>query len=259
MAESSSRSPGSRPSVWSVVVVPWAVVLSRPRSAWRFSVALVLIVVIKVMILRLILSRNLKGDQFRWYPAAMPATQPAIHATTILSVRRGNQVSLGGDGQVTLGHAVAKADAVKVRLLPDVGAEKAGVLVGFAGGAADAFGLLERFESKLKGAPMNLLRAASELARDWRSDRVLRRLEAMMVVADGERTLIVSGQGDLIEPSDGIAAVGSGGSYALAAARSLVAHTDLSASDTTREALAIAAGICIYTNESITVLDLGTP
>ena len=188
----------------------------------------------------------------------MSQTQGEIHATTILSVRRGTQVALGGDGQVTLGHAVAKADAVKVRQLPGVGAEKAGVLVGFAGGAADAFGLLERFESKLKNSPANLLRAASELARDWRSDRVLRRLEAMMIVADLQRTLVVSGQGDLIEPSDGIAAVGSGGSYALAAARSLLRHTELSASETTQEALRIAAEICIYTNESITVLDLGS-
>ena len=207
------------------------------------------------MILRLILNRNRQTNHFRWYPAAMP--QPDIHATTILSVRRGNQVALGGDGQVTLGHAVAKADAVKVRHLPEVGAEKAGVLVGFAGGAADAFGLLERFESKLKGAPTNLLRAASELARDWRTDRVLRRLEAMMIVADRERTLVVSGQGDLIEPSDGIAAVGSGGSYALAAARSLLAHTQMSAKDIVQESLGVAAEICIYTNTSITVLDLG--
>ena len=188
----------------------------------------------------------------------MSSKQQDIHATTILSVRRGSQVALGGDGQVTLGHAVAKADAVKVRTLPGVGAKKAGVLVGFAGGAADAFGLLERFESKIKSSPANLLRAASELARDWRTDRVLRRLEAMMIVADLDRTLVVSGQGDLIEPSDGIAAVGSGGSYALAAARSLVKHTELSALETTRESLRVAAEICIYTNESITVLDLGS-
>lgn len=181
---------------------------------------------------------------------------PEIHATTILSVRREGQVALGGDGQVTLGHAVAKADAVKVRKLPDVGAGRKGVLVGFAGGAADAFSLLERFEAKLRGSPANLMRAASELARDWRSDRVLRRLEAMMVVADREHTLLVSGQGDLIEPSDGIAAVGSGGSYALASARALVAHTDLSAEEITGKSLAIAGDICIYTNDSVTVLQL---
>lgn len=181
---------------------------------------------------------------------------PEIHATTILSVRRDGQVALGGDGQVTLGHAVAKADAVKVRKLPDVGAGRKGVLVGFAGGAADAFSLLERFEAKLRASPANLMRAASELARDWRTDRVLRRLEAMMVVADSEHTLLVSGQGDLIEPSDGIAAVGSGGSYALASARALVAHTDLSAEEITGKSLAIAGDICIYTNDSVTVLQL---
>lgn len=211
------------------------------------------------MILRLSRNRNHHSESSPLLLfAPMSHSQPEIHATTILSVRRGNQVALGGDGQVTLGHAVAKADAVKVRQLPDVGSEKAGVLVGFAGGAADAFGLLERFESKLKSSPTNLLRAASELARDWRSDRVLRRLEAMMIVADLQRTLVVSGQGDLIEPSDGIAAVGSGGSYALAAARSLVQHTELSALETTRESLRVAAEICIYTNESITVFDLGS-
>ena len=181
---------------------------------------------------------------------------PEIHATTILSVRRNGQVALGGDGQVTLGHAVAKGDAVKVRKLPDVGADRKGVLVGFAGGAADAFSLLERFEAKLRASPANLLRAASELARDWRSDRVLRRLEAMMVVADTEHTLLVSGQGDLIEPSDGIASVGSGGSYALAAARALVGHTELSAADITGKALGIAGDICIYTNDAVTVLQL---
>ena len=186
----------------------------------------------------------------------MDSVLPQIHATTILSIRKGDRVALAGDGQVTLGHAVAKGDAVKVRRLPDVGSGKAGVLVGFAGGAADAFSLLERFEAKLRSSPANLLRAATELARDWRTDRVLRKLEAMMIVADLERTLVVSGQGDLIEPTDGIASVGSGGSYALSAARALVRHTELDAGEATREAMRIAGEICIYTNDSITLLEL---
>ena len=143
------------------------------------------------------------------------------HATTILSVRRGDRVALGGDGQVTLGTTVMKADAVKVRKLLD-----GQVLVGFAGSAADGFALLERFEAKLKDYPSNVPRAATELAKLWRTDRMLRRLEAVLVVVDARHSLLVSGSGDVIQPSDGILATGSGGGYALAAARALVAHTD---------------------------------
>lgn len=180
----------------------------------------------------------------------------SFHATTILSVRRGHDVAIAGDGQVSLGQTVAKADAVKVRRLDDLGADKGGVLVGFAGSAADAFALLDRFEAKLKDSPTNLMRASVELAKVWRTDRALRRLESLLVVADLNATLMISGQGDVIEPSDGICAVGSGGSYALAAARALVAHTDLSAVGICGEALRIAGEICVYTNTNITSLDL---
>ena len=174
-----------------------------------------------------------------------------IHATTILTVRRGGKVAMGGDGQVTLGAAIMKADAVKVRrLLGDQ------VLCGFAGGAADAFALLERFEQKLKDYPSNVPRAATELAKEWRTDRVLRRLEALLAVADARCTLLVSGTGDVIQPSDGIVAIGSGGNYALAAARALLGHTDLPPAALVRAALEIAAGIDIYTNTSIAVEEL---
>lgn len=178
---------------------------------------------------------------------------PSIHATTILSVRDEGGVAIAGDGQVTLGAVVAKATACKIRRLREVGAERAGVLVGFAGGAADAFALLERFEGRLKATPTHLLKAAAELARDWRSDRALRRLEAMMIVADLEKTLIISGQGDLIEPDDGIAAIGSGGNYALAAARALRRQTDLSASTVAKEAMQVAGELCVYTNTEISM------
>lgn len=178
---------------------------------------------------------------------------PLIHATTILSVRDEGGVAIAGDGQVTLGAVVAKATACKIRLLREVGAERAGVLVGFAGGAADAFALLERFEGRLKATPTHLLKAAAELARDWRSDRALRRLEAMMIVADLEKTLIISGQGDLIEPDDGIAAIGSGGNYALAAARALRRQTDLPASTVAKEAMQVAGELCVYTNTEISM------
>src|SRR3954454_2031146 len=164
------------------------------------------------------------------------------HATTILSVRRGDRVALGGDGQVTLGTTVMKADAVKVRRLLE-----GQVLVGFAGSAADGFALLERFEGKLKDYPGNVPRAATELAKLWRTDRMLRRLEAMLVVVDARHSLLVSGSGDVIQPDDGILASGSGGGYALATARALVANTALSAPEVVREALTIAAGIDIYT------------
>jgi ATP-dependent HslUV protease subunit HslV len=176
------------------------------------------------------------------------------HATTILSVRRDGRVALGGDGQVTLGTMVMKADAVKIRKLLD-----GQVLVGFAGSAADGFALLERFETKLRDYPNNVPRAATELAKLWRTDRLLRRLEAMLVVADGRSSLLVSGSGDVIQPSDGILATGSGGGYALAAARALLAHTGLSAGEIVRASLAIAGGIDIYTNGNLTVEELPCP
>jgi ATP-dependent HslUV protease subunit HslV len=174
-----------------------------------------------------------------------------LHATTILTVRHRGRVAMGGDGQVTLGTAIMKADAVKIRRLGD-----GSVLCGFAGGAADAFALLERFETKLKDYPANVPRAATELAKEWRTDRALRRLEALLTVADARYTLLVSGTGDVIQPSDGIVGIGSGGSYALAAARALVAHADLDAARIVRTALEIAAGIDIYTNTNIIVEEL---
>lgn len=180
-----------------------------------------------------------------------------FHATTICAVRRGDAVALAGDGQVSLGQTIAKANATKVRRLEDVGSDRAGVLVGFAGGAADAFALLERFERALERTPTNLVRAATELARDWRTDRALRRLESMLIVADAGCTLLLSGQGDVIEPSDGACAIGSGGPYALAAARALLAHTEMSAGAIAAAALQTAGEICVYTNTNITTLELG--
>lgn len=165
--------------------------------------------------------------------------------TTIVSVRRGQQVALGGDGQVTLGAVVAKASARKVRRLYH---DK--VLAGFAGGTADAFTLFERFEAKLEKHQGHLMRSAVELAKDWRTDKILRRLEAMLVVADQEATLIITGAGDVIEPEQGIAAIGSGGSFAQAAARALLENTELGAKDIVAKALTIAGDICIYTNQS---------
>ena len=167
-----------------------------------------------------------------------------FHGTTILSVRRGASVALGGDGQVTLGSVVVKATARKVRRL--YGDR---VLAGFAGATADAFTLFERFEAKLDKHQGQLQRAAVELAKDWRSDRVLRRLEAMLAVADAVSSLVISGNGDVLEPEHGIVAIGSGGAYAQAAARALLEHTELAAVDIVREALAIAGDICIYTNQ----------
>src|SRR5580704_12076416 len=169
-------------------------------------------------------------------------------STTILSVRRDGLVALGGDGQVTLGATVAKQDAIKIRR---VGGGK--VLTGFAGSAADAFSLLERFEKKLAEHPDNTRRAVIELAKEWRTDRVLRRLEAMLAVADASVSLIVSGAGDVIEPSDGIIGIGSGGPYALAAAKALVGNSNLNAKQICEEALKIAGQICIYTNTNIKV------
>lgn len=180
----------------------------------------------------------------------------SFHSTTILCVRRDAGLAMAGDGQVTMGATVAKSDAVKVRRLPALGAKQAGVLVGFAGSAADSFALLERFEAKLKDTPTNLTRAAIELAKTWRTDRALRRLEAMLIVADAASTFTLSGQGDVIEPSDGIAAIGSGAAYAQAAARALLKHTSMNASDIAREAMRIAGEICIYSNSNITLVDL---
>ena len=175
---------------------------------------------------------------------------PPIHATTILAVRRGGKVAIGGDGQVTVGETVMKSHAQKVRVL------KGGkVVAGFAGAAADAMTLFEKFEEKLERYPGNLPRAAVELAKDWRSDRVLRRLEAMLIIADKDHGFIVSGTGELIEPDDGILAIGSGGSYALAAARALAAATELDATEVVKRAMNIAGEICIYTNTNISVLE----
>ena len=167
-----------------------------------------------------------------------------FHGTTIVSVRRGQQVALGGDGQVTLGSVVLKAGARKVRRL-----YSDRILAGFAGGTADAFTLFERFEAKLEKHQGNLTRSAVELAKDWRTDRILRRLEAMLAVADRETSLIITGNGDVLEPEMGAIAIGSGGPYAQAAARALIENTDLPAPDIVRKALAIAADICIYTNQ----------
>jgi ATP-dependent HslUV protease subunit HslV len=165
-----------------------------------------------------------------------------FHGTTILCVRRGNQVALGGDGQVTLGNIVMKGTARKVRKL-----YQGKVLVGFAGGTADAFTLLDRFEGKLEKYQGNLLRASVELAKDWRTDRVLRRLEAMLLVADNETTLVITGNGDVLEPEDGIAAIGSGGIYAQSAAKALQENTDFTPAKVVQKSLTIAAELCIYT------------
>ena len=167
------------------------------------------------------------------------------HGTTILSVRRGRHVALGGDGQVTLGHIVIKASARKVRKL-----YQDRILAGFAGGTADAFTLFERFEAKLEKHQGHLTRAAVELAKDWRSDRILRRLEAMLAIADASASLVITGNGDVLEPEHGIVAIGSGGAYAPAAARALLVHSSLSAGEIVKEALTIAGELCIYTNQN---------
>jgi ATP-dependent HslUV protease subunit HslV len=167
------------------------------------------------------------------------------HGTTILSVRRGNQVALGGDGQVTLGNIVIKASARKVRRLYH---DK--ILAGFAGGTADAFTLFERFEAKLEKHQGHLLRAAVELAKDWRTDRILRRLEAMLAVADRETSIILTGNGDVLEPEQGLLSIGSGGPYAQSAARALLENTDLAPAEIVRRSLSIAADLCIYTNQN---------
>jgi ATP-dependent HslUV protease subunit HslV len=174
------------------------------------------------------------------------------HGTTILSVRKGGQVVIAGDGQVSLGNTVIKANAKKVRRIG-----KGDVIAGFAGATADAFALFERLEAKLETYPGNLARACVELAKDWRTDRYLRRLEAMMAVADRNSSLVMSGTGDVLEPEDGLIGIGSGGAYALAAARAL-AGSDLPAEEIARRAMKIAAGICVFTNENITVESLNT-
>ncbi|PXW95790.1 ATP-dependent HslUV protease subunit HslV [Sphaerotilus hippei] len=176
------------------------------------------------------------------------SSSPSFHGTTIVSVRRGRTVAIGGDGQVTLGHIVVKSSARKVRKL-----HRDQVLAGFAGATADAFTLFERFESKLEKHQGHLVRAAVELTRDWRTDRVLRRLEAMLAVADREASLIITGNGDVLEPEHGIVAIGSGGAYAQAAARALLAHTEMAPADVVKRSLEIAGDLCIYTNQSHTI------
>jgi ATP-dependent HslUV protease subunit HslV len=179
-------------------------------------------------------------------------TMDDYHGTTIVSVRRGNVVALGGDGQVTLGNIVVKATARKVRRL-----YRDQVLAGFAGATADAFTLFERFESKLEKHQGHLVRAAIELTKDWRTDRVLRRLEAMLAVADKDASLIITGNGDVLEPEFGIISIGSGGAYANAAARALLDHTDMAPDEIVKKSLEIAADLCIYTNRNHTIEILG--
>jgi len=177
--------------------------------------------------------------------------QTTLHGTTILSVRRGNSVVIGGDGQVSLGNTVMKPNAIKVRRLFN---DK--VLVGFAGATADAFTLFERFEGQLEKHNGQLVRSAVEMAKDWRTDRMLRKLEAMMIVANEEASLIISGTGDVIDTHDDLLAIGSGGSYAQAAARALFDHTDLSAREVVEKSLSIAGDICIYTNQNLTLEEI---
>ncbi len=174
-----------------------------------------------------------------------------FHSTTVLAVRRGEQVVLAGDGQVTLGNTVVKQSARKIRRLYN-----GRILAGFAGSSADSFALFARFESKLEQYRGNLERSVVELAKDWRTDRMLRRLEALLLVVDASATFLLSGTGDLIEPDDGIVAIGSGGPYAMAAAKALARHTELDARAIAEQALTIAAGICIYTNASVTIEEL---
>ncbi len=176
----------------------------------------------------------------------------SFHATTIVSVRRDGKVVIGGDGQVTLGATIVKANARKVRRL----GTKSEVLAGFAGATADAFTLFELFEQKLEKYGNNLVRAAVELAKDWRTDRRLGRLEAMLAVADKESSLLISGNGDVLEPEQGLIAIGSGGPYAQAAARALLQHSELSAREIVEKALGIAGDICIYTNHNVTIEEL---
>jgi ATP-dependent HslUV protease subunit HslV len=179
---------------------------------------------------------------------ASQTVSPAWHGTTILTVRKGGKVVIGGDGQVSIGQTVIKSNAKKVRKLG-----KGDVIGGFAGATADAFTLFERFEAKLEKHQGHLVRAAIELTKDWRTDRVLRRLEAMLAVADREASLIITGNGDVLEPELGIVSIGSGGAYAQAAARALLEHTQLSAQDIVKQSLVIAGELCIYTNQNHTI------
>jgi len=174
-----------------------------------------------------------------------------FHATTILCVRKNGKVAIGGDGQVTLGNTVLKQNAKKIRRMYNDN-----VIAGFAGATADAFTLFEKFEGKLESYRGNITRAAVELAKDWRTDKMLRRLEALLVIADREHTFIISGTGDVIEPEDGIAAIGSGGAFAQAAARALYDNTELNAEEIIKKAMTIASDICIYTNDNITIEEL---
>lgn len=180
-------------------------------------------------------------------------TTQSFHGTTVLAVRKEGQVAMGADGQVTMGDTIVKTAARKVRTLKD-----GRFLAGFAGAVADAFTLFETLEAKLEQFPSNLTRACVEMAKDWRTDRALRRLDALLVVADTEHLFLIGGDGNVLEPDDEVVAIGSGGAYALAAARALRAHSPLSASEIVRASLAIAGEICVYSNEEITVLDLGS-
>jgi ATP-dependent HslUV protease, peptidase subunit HslV len=180
----------------------------------------------------------------------MPSRLPRVRATTILSVRRDGRVAIGGDGQVTVGETIMKSNAQKVRAI-----RNGRILAGFAGAVADALTLFDKFEEKLERYPQNLQRAVVELAKDWRSDRTLRRLEAQLVVADREHSFLVSGTGEVIEPDDGVLAIGSGGPYALAAARALVTNTPLEPKEVVRRALEISGEICVYSNTNIMVLE----
>lgn len=177
---------------------------------------------------------------------------PRFHSTTVIAVRRDGKAAMAGDGQVSIGATIVKGSARKVRALAG-----GRVIAGFAGASADAFTLLDRFEAKLEAHRHNLLRAAVELAKDWRTDRYLQKLEAMLIVMDQTSMLLISGTGDVIEPDEGVIAIGSGGSYALAAARALLRHTQLGAAEVAREALRIASEICIYTNDQIVLEELG--
>ena len=181
----------------------------------------------------------------------MSEQKPVWRSTTIVSVRRGDTVALGGDGQVTYGSTIMKADTRKIRRMLD-----GKVLVGFAGSTADAFALMERFETKLKDFPGNVPRAATELARDWRTDRILRRLEAMMICIDAKHSLLISGNGDVVQPSDGILGICSGGPFAVSAARALMRHTELSSKEIVEESLKIAAETDVYTNENLIVEEM---
>lgn len=179
--------------------------------------------------------------------------KPRWRSTTVLAVRHRGSIVLGADGQVTYGNTIMKSDTKKLRKMLD-----GRVLVGFAGSTADAFALMERFEEKIKDYPGNIARAATELARDWRTDRALRRLEAMMIVADEELTLLLTGQGDVVQPTDGVVGIGSGGPFATSAAKALVKHADLDAASIVRESLAVAAEIDIYTNDNIILEELAS-